>query len=286
MLRACRAMRSGVTLGFLFAGLTATTLLAAGGWRYYRTPLAVRGYQPAHALFRPSGPIGQTLGLVGGLMMLVPFLYMLRKRVKSDWWPGSMKAWLEVHLFCGIAGPALVTFHTSFKFNGLVAVAYWSMVTVAVSGFVGRYLYVRLPRSIRGTELSRADLDREANELSRHLADIPDAALWLDRARALERDIRPTYLGLVFGDIGLRLKIRRFARFLAGSALTSAQQKTLTDLVAERAVLLRRMAYLQRTRTAFSLWHVFHVPFVYLLLVIVCVHIGVTVYLGYVPFRW
>jgi hypothetical protein len=281
-----RAMKSGVTLGLLFAALTAATLLASGGWRYYRTPLTVRGYQPAHVWFRPSGPIGQTLGLVGAAMMLVPFLYMLRKRVKSAWWPGSMKTWLEVHLFCGIAGPALVTFHTSFKFNGLVAVAYWSMVTVALSGFVGRYLYVRMPRTIRGAELSRAELDRQVDELSRELIATPGSALWLDRALELERDIQPTYLGLVFGDIGLRLNIRQFARSLEASTLSLPQQKALVTLVTERAVLLRRSAYLQRTRTAFGLWHVFHVPFVYLLLLIVVVHIGVTVYLGYVPFRW
>ena len=281
-----RMMKSGVSLGLLFAGLTAVALLASGGWRYYRTPLAVRGYQPAHTLFRPSGPIGQTLGLTGALMMLVPFLYMLRKRVKSAWWPGSMKTWLEVHLFCGIAGPALVTFHTSFKFNGLVAVAYWAMVTVAVSGFMGRYLYVRMPRSMRGTELSRAELDARADELSRELATSSDAAVWLDRARELEPTAQPTYVGLLFGDIGLQWRIRRFARALAASTLSGPQQERLAALVAERAVLVRRIAYLQRTRAAFGLWHVFHVPFVYLLLAIVCVHVGVTVYLGYVPFRW
>ena len=40
-----------------------------------------------------------------------------------------------MHLFCGVVGPVLVTFHTSFKFNGLVSVAYWSMVIVMLSGF-------------------------------------------------------------------------------------------------------------------------------------------------------
>ena len=66
-----------------------------------------------------------------------------------------MKTWLEVHIFCGIVGPVLVTFHTSFKFNGIVSVAYWSMVAVVLSGFVGRYLYVRIPRSLRGIELTQ-----------------------------------------------------------------------------------------------------------------------------------
>ena len=60
---------------------------------------------------------------------------------------GSMPLWLEVHIFCGIVGPVLVTFHTSFKFNGIISVAYWSMMAVMLSGFVGRYLYVRIPKN-------------------------------------------------------------------------------------------------------------------------------------------
>jgi hypothetical protein len=44
--------------------------------------------------------------------------------------------------------------------------------------------------------------------------------------------------------------------------------------------------YLKRTKTLFNHWHVFHLPLVYLLLVIAAAHIGVALYLGYVPFRW
>jgi len=51
-------------------------------------------------------------------------------------------------------------------------------------------------------------------------------------------------------------------------------------------LLLRRAAYLRKTKKAFDLWHVFHLPLVYILLVIVALHVGLAVYLGYVPFRW
>jgi hypothetical protein len=70
--------------------------------------------------------------------MLVPFLYMARKRVPALRNLGNLRWWLEVHLFCGVIGPVLVTYHTSFKFNGIVSAAYWSMVIVVLSGFVGR----------------------------------------------------------------------------------------------------------------------------------------------------
>lgn len=283
-----RVLRSGVALGFGTSAAAAAILLSVfGGWHYYRTPLTVRGYDAAHHLLRPSGPIGQTLGLVGALMMLMPFLYLVRKRMTRWTWAGSMKTWLEVHLFCGIVGPALVTFHTSFKFNGVVSVAYWAMVVVVLSGFVGRYLYVQIPRSIRGTELSRAELDRDAETLHAAIVDARGSGRWLADIEALEaRARRQSLAGLLFGEVGLRLAVRRLGRSLAAAGVGAADRDALVRLTLDRVLLLRRLAYLERSKAAFALWHVFHLPFVYLLLVIVTLHVGVTLYLGYVPFRW
>jgi hypothetical protein len=288
-----KLLRSGVGLGFLVSiGFVLWVLVGLHGWAYYATPLAVRGYAPEHRLLQPSGPAGQTFGVIGAAMMLVPFLYMIRKRLVRWRWTGSLRVWLEVHLFCGIVGPVLVTFHTSFKFNGIVSAAYWAMVTVMLSGFVGRYLYVRIPRTIRGTELSRAELDEQADALLADLAATAGAGPWAESAAALERAVVPangkrqSIAGLLFGELGLRLRVRAFARRVRRSDLPPDRQESLVRLVTERTLLLRRVAYLQKTKVAFGLWHVFHVPLVYLLLVIVTLHVGVAIYLGYVPFRW
>ncbi len=282
-----RALRSGVGLGFTASAIATFVILTRlGGWQYYQTPIAVRGYEAAHAALRPSGPIGQSLGMLGALLMLVPFLYMLRKRMRTWTWAGSMKSWLEVHLFCGILAPVLITFHTSFKFNGIVSAAYWSMVVVVLSGFVGRYLYVRIPRTLRGSEMSRAELDAHADELRRQLAATPGADRWMARLDDLERPGKQSVAGLLSAEMGLRLKLRQLRKALAASDLGRAEGNALLRLTTERAFLLRRIAYLEHTKSAFALWHVFHVPFVYILLVIVCLHVGVTLYLGYIPFRW
>ena len=129
------------------AALCAWILIGLDGWSYYRTPLGVRGYAPPHAQLKPSGTVAHPLGVAGIVMMCVPVIYTLRKRVAWLARTGSLERWLEVHIFCGIVGPVLVTFHTSFRFNGLVAVAYWSMIAVVLSGFAGRYLYVQIGRA-------------------------------------------------------------------------------------------------------------------------------------------
>jgi hypothetical protein len=245
-----------------------------------------------HRLLRPSGPVGQTLGVVGGALMLMPFVYMLRKRIPWLRSLGSLKTWLEIHLFCGIFGPVLVTFHTSFKFNGIVSAAYWSMVTVVLSGFVGRYLYVRIPRSIRGAELPRLELDRRAEAMRNQLARSVSSPDVLARLEAFERAAVPassaelSIIDLLFGEITLGRRVRALDRELGRSLLSGQLREEVVSLTVDRSVLLRRIAYLERTRRLFELWHVFHLPLVYLQLIIVAAHVGVTMYLGYVPFRW
>ncbi|RPJ81843.1 MAG: hypothetical protein EHM13_09830, partial [Acidobacteria bacterium] len=150
-----------------------------GGWEYYTTPLAVRGYHPLHPLLKPSGLVAHTLGIAGLVMMTVPVVYSVRKRWRRLSRLGSLRIWLHVHLYCGIVGPALVTVHSSGKFNGLISVAFWAMTAVVVSGFAGRYLYVRIPHNVRGAELSRKEIEERIAALKKELSrtGLPQAVL-------------------------------------------------------------------------------------------------------------
>ena len=179
-----------VLSGVAGAAFAAFVLVGLGGWSYYTAPAAARGSSSLHHVLRPSGRAGHLFGICGFLLMLVPIAYSIRKKVRRFRAAGSMQTWLEVHVFCGIVGPVLVTFHTSFKFNGIISAAYWSMVTVVLSGFVGRYLYVRIPRSIRGNELTRAEMDIRAAELQDEiLRSVGDEAI-LRKVDAFERGVR------------------------------------------------------------------------------------------------
>lgn len=229
-----------VLVSVVVAVLAGVTLFGLGGLHYYLTPPAARGAQKAHRILRPSGTVGLVFGIAGAGLMLLTLPYVLRKKVPSLVRRGSTQRWLDFHVFCGIVGPVLITLHTSFKFNGVVSVAYWSMVLVVLSGFVGRYLYVRIPRSIRGTELSLGEIHEKIDDL---------------KSRAEK------------------------AAFQAGS--WHAMDAEVAALDAERALLVRRMANLGRTKKLFALWHVFHKPLVYIMFAIAAVHIALAVYLGY-----
>jgi len=262
-------------LNVLVLASAATVVLALlvfvdlDGWSYYTTPLRVRGYAPLHTVLKPSGSVAHLLGVGGFALLIVPVIYAVRKRWRRLARAGSMRGWLEVHIFCGIVGPVLVTFHTAFKFNGLISVAYWSMVAVMLSGFVGRYLFVRMPRTIRGVELSHDEIHARIDQLTHDLDEAAADAGWLDRARAL-------------ADAPIARGVRRrVRRALVAEGIPPARAAAIADALAERARLSRRLATLNRTRTLFSAWHVFHQPLVYVMFVIAAVHVGVAVYFGY-----
>jgi len=279
-----------VLSGLAVAAIVWFVLFEMDGWSYYSTPQSVRGYSSLHRMLRPSGLIGHLFGVGGFVLMTVPVIYSLRKKLPRLRHAGSMKTWLEVHIFCGIVGPVLVTFHTSFRFNGVVSVAYWSMVAVVLSGFVGRYLYVRIPRSLRGLELTQHELDARAEELSERLlaADLPPALVTAIAAfehRAVPApDRSPSVVGLFFGELRVQREMNVLRRDIEDAGVSTELLHEIVDLVSERASLLRHGAYLSLTKSLFDIWHVFHMPLVYVMFGIVVLHVAFTVYMGYVPF--
>lgn len=270
------------------AAVALLVLFGLGGYSYYTTPLRVRAYAPAHRDLRPAGPVGRTLGVAGATLMFGGTLaYVARKRLRVLSNAGSTKAWLEAHIFCGLVGAVLVTLHTSFRFNGIVSVAYWSMLGVVASGFVGRYLYVRIPRTIRGVEMERRAIEERAAELRRELAGLTVPVRLLARIEQLERELLPREgerhgaASLLFGGLAVRRKTREIEGEIRSAGLNPARLREALHAEAERIQLLRRTATLDLTRRLFALWHVFHRPFVWVLVAVFVLHVGVAAYFGY-----
>jgi len=238
-----------------------------GGWAYYSTPLRVRGYAAQHDMLKPSGSVSHMLGIIGLGMLTIPVIYSVRKKWSRLAHAGSLGTWLEIHICCGIVGPVLVTFHTALKFNGVISVAYWSMVLVMLSGFVGRYWYVRIPKTIRGVELTRHEIEARAGLLTHYVA---DAGLHTEMLTRLAHQ-----------DVGHRWSQWQLRRALVRDGVTHAAARVLVQTLAERAILVRRLAYLERTKDLFAAWHLFHQPLVYIMFTVALVHVGVAWYFGY-----
>ncbi len=121
-----------------------------------------------------SSLFGHFLGILGFILMLMTeTLYSFRKRSQSARW-GTMASWLQFHIFTGLVGPYMVLLHSSWKFNGLAGVTTLLTLIIVISGFIGRYIFTQIPRSLDGIELQTPanQLQAAAVVRARHLLSI------------------------------------------------------------------------------------------------------------------
>ncbi len=268
--------------------IAALIYLGYSGFTYYHTSLEERFYHPDHDHLKPSGILGHGLGIFGSLAMLIGVSgYMMRKRMRSMARLGKLKHWLEFHIFLCILGPVLVLFHTSFKFGGLVSISFWSMVAVFLSGIIGRFIYIQIPRSIEGRELSLNEIRGMKSDIglilkNRYSLLQDDIETILQSARITEDpghfDPGGRYFRKYRED---RSKIRRLKVELKKHSLSRIQRSSIVKLVKNEISINRRIERLQTMQNLFKYWHVAHLPFAHLMLIIMLVHVGVTIVFGY-----
>src|SRR5882762_2313350 len=122
-------------------------------------------------ILRPSGRIGINLGMLGVLMFFLIYLYPLRKKWGWLGRMGNSRHWLDFHVVLGTAAPVIVAFHSTFKFGNIAGMAFYSMLMVTISGFVGRYLYAHIPRGLSAAELSMKEIQEKEEALRKELAE-------------------------------------------------------------------------------------------------------------------
>lgn len=266
-------------LSFLFYGA-----LLVYGRAYYLAPQAEKVRHPLHPLLRQSGTMGHLLGIIGAVFMLLLLLYSLRKRFRftRNW--GNLDTWLKAHIFLGYTGPLLVLFHTVFKVNGIVAIAFWSMVLVVLSGMIGKYIYELIPRSLSGMELNRIELEAEEIGLTFEMRKSIPAhhPFWQHLADLDKIEHKPTLLEpfLLFIQ-PLRLR-HRFSRWLKeGEGISGRKRKALLSLVVKRQMIIRKAKLLQQTLRILHYWHLLHKPFVIIMFLVLMIHIYISAKMGY-----
>ena len=275
----------------LVIGLLSVLVISVKGGSYYTTPLQERPFHPLYSSLKPTGLYGQGFGIVGSLMITFGvILYSSRKRVRALANLGKIKYFLEFHIFLCLLGPILVLYHTTFKFGGLVAVSFWSMGAVVLSGIIGRYLYVQIPKGIQGNELTIAELQSEnariAEMLSKQFRLSTDFVRWIDAIALPAKDAAQMSLlevvnFFVFNDLTRRSRLKGIFDRLEQRGLNAHIVRRLRGVANRRVMLTRRIAFLQQFRLIFHYWHVVHLPFSIVMFLILFVHVGVAVAFGY-----
>jgi hypothetical protein len=276
-------MRLAALTALYLLTVVATGTSALRGLDYYRTPLVERPRHALHWELKPGGTLGVAYGVAGATLMTAMLAYSVRKRLPLLRHAGKLGGWLDFHIWCGVTGPLAIVFHSAFKVGGLIAIAFWSMVAVALSGVLGRFLYAQIPRSAAGTELSLEEANRLEGELSRRLRDelgVGEPALAeLDAVAMPTRSLVGALGALAAAPWSARRRVRR----LLGQhpELPLATARRLGELVRQRLLLRRRLALWRRLHELFHYWHVFHKPFAVLMYLFAAIHVGVAWATGY-----
>lgn len=266
-------------------------VLAIGlyGAGYYALPVQQRFRSPLHDELKPSGTIGHVLGIAGSAMLVGMLAYSARKRIRSMHGLGKLSAWLRVHIFFGIAGPLLITYHTAFKLRGIVAISYWCMIIVAISGVLGRYIYAQIPKAISGRELKHQEITHQLERLHAKLAELVDPFHLRRIVSAVTFSNRVTHSSVaallaMLGDDLIRRPRRRaeLAAILNDlPGLPPAARRRIYRAANEIELLQRRIVLLRSSRALFKYWHVLHVPLAQTMYITMIIHILVVVSMGY-----
>jgi hypothetical protein len=273
--------------------------LSVYGHDYYFLEQRLRPFSPKHNLLKPGGVIGIRLGMLGLLLYGIIFLYPLRKRWKWLGGIGKTKHWLDFHILVGLVTPVLITFHSSFKVQGIAGVAYWIMLAVVCSGITGRYLYAQIPRTLTAAEMSLREVEdlrlRLTGELKKQdvLSETELGALFQppNTEEVQKMPLMVAIRKMVVLDVKRPVQIwmlrRKMFRVLEKQNAHGARlldRNKLEQAIATvkmQAVLSKKIVFFSKAQRLFHLWHLIHRPFSYSFAVLLLLHVSVVLLLGY-----
>lgn len=266
-----------VVLGLIL--LSVAVGLAYRGWSFYRLSLEDRVEHSEYRMLRPSGLLGNGYGWVAATLVVMNLSYLIRRRFGSARF-GSMKTWLDIHVFTGLLAATLVSFHSAFQLRTPIAsISAASLGTVVLTGLLGRFLYALGPGGVRerlGAALDAIDheLPGTRDALAGVIHELPgpnvpaNASLW----RCL-------------WSISSWVRVARVRREALGTILPPRRQmsrslrRARTELYAASAADARASGVSALLRS----WRALHRFFALLMLAAVLLHAGVAWYYGY---RW
>ena len=261
----------------------AIAILALGAW-----------YVGKLKLYEPDSPLAYNLGLVGGIAMALLLLYPLRKRVRLMRSLLPLKYWFGAHMALGIFGPVLIMYHSNFQLhskNG--AIAFYSMMAVFLSGLVGRVIYRRIHQGLFGRKLTLEELKLRMGMSGENVHSR------FHKLPKIEKRLQKFEQRAMAENVGSAVKLFRalttrpysfWVRRRCLSELKSAIRKTGKKKNWSRAERSRRYlggksfinSYVEAINKVaqfgvfermFSIWHIAHVPLIFLLLATAIIHV-------------
>lgn len=287
--------------GGLLVALSATLLGLAALWTvralhadYYDLPAALRAGSELHQLLRPQGRLGLAAGLLTTALFAVNLLYLWRRSPRlGRWLPGTLKAWMSLHIATGLGACLLALLHSGFLLrDGAGGHALLTMLVVVAAGVVGRWFYAFVPRAQNGRQ-------QDLEELHTQVAAI--AGEWDRHGRGFGSEVRLQVEGLVaaaqlgrgffaraFGLLRSQLRLRRQMTALRQQAraegIPLAEVTRVLTLAQRSHRLALQLTHFEEVRGLLSAWRWLHRWLALLLLLLTVVHVVSAVRYGGLDF--
>ena len=245
-------------------------------------------------LYEPDSPLGYNLGLVGGIAMALLLFYPLRKRVRFMRSLLPLKYWFGAHMALGVFGPVLIMYHSNFQLhskNG--AIAFYSMMAVFLSGLVGRVIYRRIHQGLFGRKLTleelKARMGMSGENIHSRFHKLPKIEERLQKYEQRAMDDSVSSATKLFRALTSRpysFWVRRSCLAELKRAINKAGKKknwsraersrrymggrSFINSYVEAVNKVTQFGVFERM---FSIWHIAHVPLIFLLLVTAIIHV-------------
>jgi len=241
----------------------------------------------------PEDGWGYALGIIGGSSMLILLLYPARKYVRLFRGLGAVKYWFRIHMFLGVFGPLLVMFHSNFNLGSVNSnIALVSMIIVALSGLVGRFIYVKIHINLYGKQITINELRDNLKSARGVLGkDVSLSEKVVNSLKKYEKSLlrhRPFILGVLHLPINVVYTKWIYYKIMLGvqSGIKKRALKKNWDKKSQKKMLkgveetlliytttIRKYAELKLYERLFSIWHVVHLPLFIMLVISGIIHV-------------
>ena len=277
-------------LFYLVTGALILGWLTLKGWSYYLLSHGERLASPLHEAMRPAGRWGHGVGIVATAFMMLNFLYPVRKRTRLLSGKGSIRGWLDFHMFVGFMSPLVIAFHAAFQSNNQLATGTaGALLVVVLTGIIGRFIYGLVP-SAGGRALEISDLLGRWEQLRTRLQPILEDS---SNPRLLHRlfdsgaqPVRPGSFLWMLLTWPVRATWTRLRLLFASFYFDDADEyREFRDGYLILAKVRMQVTFYQALKNLLRGWRLFHASLAGFLVITIAAHIAVSVYLGYVWFR-
>ncbi len=242
----------------------------------------------------PEWGTGYWLGITGGVMFLMIFLYPLRKKARWLRNMGSVKVWFNCHMLAGLLAPTIIFYHSNFQLGAANSnIALYSMILVVISGLIGRYIYAQIHYGLFGKHADLSELTAISEATRGQLGDAFGIAPVLEKVleqfehKVLDKPsslthsiVRKLMIGVTTWATYLTLR-RRIRPLIAARARQKnwdqAQERafyrTTCHTMAIHLATIRKIAVLNFYERLFAGWHMIHVVFFTLLILSGLIHV-------------